>query len=74
MAYLEYFHKVVLAPGATNLKHPREIHFLVEYNINTSLTPGKQQPEMLNRFLLESSSTLIHAGYGSEFGLPGMLC
>lgn len=72
-AYLDYFHKVVLAPGATTSDILEKYIFSSEYNINDSLASGKQQPEMLNRFVEILIHPLIHAGYGAEFGLPGML-
>ncbi|KAG2121595.1 hypothetical protein DEU56DRAFT_918116 [Suillus clintonianus] len=72
-AYLDYFRKVVLAPGATISSTLEKYIFSSEYNINTSLAPGKQQPEMLNRFVEQVIHALIHAGYGAEFKLPGML-
>ncbi|KAJ8584666.1 hypothetical protein M405DRAFT_826375 [Rhizopogon salebrosus TDB-379] len=73
MGYLDYFHKVVLAPGVTISSVLEKYIFSSEYNINKSLAPGKQQPEMLNRFVEILIHPLIHAGYGAEFGLPGML-
>jgi len=73
MAYLNYYHKVVLAPGATISSILEKYIFSSEYNINPSLAPGKQQPEMLNRFVEILIHPLIHVGYGAEFGLLGML-
>jgi len=32
-----------------------------------------KQPQMLNRFLGGLLHPIIHAGYGAEFGIPGMV-
>ncbi|KAG1748197.1 hypothetical protein EDB19DRAFT_1905251 [Suillus lakei] len=72
-AYLDYFRNVVLASDATISSTLERYIFSPEYNINTSLPLGKQQPEMLNRFVEQAIHALIHTGYGAEFKLPGML-
>ncbi|KAH7886636.1 hypothetical protein F5I97DRAFT_1829234 [Phlebopus sp. FC_14] len=71
-AYLDYFHRVVLEPGATIPSLLEKYLFSEHYNIRTPME-GTQQPEMLNRFLEILVHPIIHVGYGAEFGLLGMI-
>lgn len=71
-AYLDYFHRVVLQPGATISDLIEKYVFSDHYNIRTP-KEGAQQPEMLNRFLEILLHPIIHVGYGAEFGLLGMI-
>ena len=47
------------------------------FSIDANLTPGENahghNPLMLSRFLGGFLHPLIHAGYGAEFGLPGLI-
>ena len=47
--------------------------FSEKFNFNSNLGEGKQQPEMLNRFLGGLLHPMIHTGYGCEFGLKGLV-
>lgn len=41
---------------------------------DANIVPGKKEkPMMLSRFLGGFLHPLIHAGYGVEFGLPGLV-
>lgn len=71
-AYIQYFHRVVLEPGATISNILEKYLFSEHYNIRRSIQ-GAQQPEMLNRFLEILLHPIIHVGYGAEFGIPGMI-
>jgi hypothetical protein len=46
--------------------------FDLKANFDSARSPDKQ-PEMLNRFFDGLVHPMIHAGYGFEFGLPGMV-
>ncbi|KIJ67238.1 hypothetical protein HYDPIDRAFT_107975 [Hydnomerulius pinastri MD-312] len=71
-AYLDYFHRVVLEPGATIPAILEKYLFSDHYNIRTP-KQGAEQPEMLNRFLEILIHPIIHVGYGAEFGIPGLI-
>ncbi|KAF9221054.1 hypothetical protein BS17DRAFT_738099 [Gyrodon lividus] len=71
-AYLDYFHRVVLEPGATIPAILEKYLFSDHYNIRTP-KQGPEQPEMLNRFLEILIHPIIHVGYGAEFGIPGLI-
>ncbi|KAL4062790.1 hypothetical protein V8B97DRAFT_2012212 [Scleroderma yunnanense] len=71
-AYIKYFHRVVLEPGATTSSILEKYLFSEHYNIRRPME-GAQQPEMLNRFLEVLLHPIIHVGYGAEFGIPGMI-
>lgn len=71
-AYLDYFHCIVLQPGATIPDIIEKYIFSDYYNIRMP-KEGTQQPEMLNRFLEILLHPIIHVGYGAEFGLLGMI-
>jgi len=71
-AYIQYFHRIVLEPGATISNILEKYLFSEHYNIRRSIQ-GAQQPEMLNRFLEILLHPIIHVGYGAEFGIPGMI-
>lgn len=49
-----------------------EYVFDLKVNFDPARAPDKQ-PEMLNRFFDGLIHPMIHAGYGFEFGLPGMV-
>ncbi|KAJ2913561.1 hypothetical protein MD484_g6850, partial [Candolleomyces efflorescens] len=72
--YLEFFE--------ASLKHDGISHTLEEYLFSPSANVGVKeglfdedapQPHMLARFFSGVVHPVIHAGYGLEFGLPGML-
>ncbi|KAF8550708.1 hypothetical protein OG21DRAFT_1499617 [Imleria badia] len=70
-AYLDYFHRVVLEPGATISTILEKYLFSPHYNVRK---PHQgEQPQMLNRFLEILIHPIIHAGYGAEFGIPGLI-
>ncbi|KAH0835666.1 hypothetical protein J3R83DRAFT_9419 [Lanmaoa asiatica] len=71
-AYLDYFHRVVLEPGATISTILEKYLFSPHYNVRTP-QQGAEQPQMLNRFLEILIHPIIHAGYGAEFGIPGLI-
>ncbi|KIJ58328.1 hypothetical protein HYDPIDRAFT_25852 [Hydnomerulius pinastri MD-312] len=71
-AWLKYFHRVVLEPGATTTSILEKYLFSDRYNIRYP-QQGKQQPQMLNRFMEILLHPIIHVGYGAEFGLPGLI-
>lgn len=71
-AYLDYFHRVVLAPGVTTSIVLEKYLFSSHYNVRTP-KQGAEQPQMLNRFLEILIHPIIHAGYGAEFGIPGLI-
>jgi Questin oxidase-like len=49
-----------------------EYLFDTKMNFDASRSGDKRQPEMLNRFLDGLLHPMIHAGYGVEFGIPGI--
>ncbi|KAG8215798.1 hypothetical protein J3R82DRAFT_7706 [Butyriboletus roseoflavus] len=71
-AYLNYFHRVVLEPGATISNILEKYLFSPHYNVRTP-QQGAEQPQMLNRFLEILIHPIIHAGYGAEFGILGLI-
>lgn len=70
-AYLEFFADVVQKKGFSGVLE--ECVFAPKMNFDDTLGVDKKQPEMLNRFLDGLTHPMIHAGYGTEFGLPGMI-
>jgi hypothetical protein len=70
-AYLTFFTKVVqeLGPDAALEKYV----FSPEANWDSTDKTGNKHPEMLNRFNSGLVHPMIHAGYGLEFKLPGMV-
>jgi len=69
-AYTTFFVKAIQEKGASATLD--EFIFSEKYNFQ----PGrdtKSQPEMLYRFVDGVWHSLIHCGYGLEFGLEGML-
>ncbi|KAG6329702.1 hypothetical protein ID866_9386 [Astraeus odoratus] len=70
-AYLKYFQRVVLEPGANIPDILEKYVFSEHYNIRRPME-GAQQPEMLNRFLEILLHPIIHVGYGAEFGIMGL--
>ncbi|KAG9308192.1 hypothetical protein JVU11DRAFT_12309 [Chiua virens] len=71
-AYLDYFHRVVLQPGANISDILEKYIFSSHYNVRTP-KQGTEQPEMLNRFLEILIHPIIHVGYGAEFGIMGLI-
>ncbi|KAF9230324.1 hypothetical protein BU15DRAFT_91136 [Melanogaster broomeanus] len=71
-SYLRYFQGVVLEPGASIPSALEKYIFSDHYNLRYP-QQGKQQPQMLNRFLEILLHPIIHVGYGVEFGLPGLI-
>lgn len=71
-AYLDYFHRVVLEPGATISKILEKYVFSSHYNVRTP-QQGAEQPQMLNRLLEILIHPIIHVGYGAEFGILGLI-
>lgn len=71
-AYLDYFHRVVLEPGATISTILEKYLFSSEYNVRTPWQDA-EQPQMLNRFLEILIHPIIHVGYGAEFGILGLI-
>lgn len=69
-AYLAFFSKVVLEKGAAVALE--EHIFSPKANFDPA-REGKNQPEMLNRFVSSLLHPMIHTGYGVEFGLLGMV-
>lgn len=70
-AYMKFFQDDVLEKGISAALE--KYIFSQKFNFDPSLPSGKQQPEMLSRFLSGLLHALIHTGHGAEFGLPGML-
>lgn len=71
-AYLDYFHRVVLEPGATISAILEKYLFSPHFNVRKP-QQGAEQPQMLNRFLEILIHPIIHAGYGAEFGILGLI-
>ncbi|KAF8130707.1 hypothetical protein EV363DRAFT_1333325 [Boletus edulis] len=71
-AYLDYFHRVVLEPGATISIILEKYIFSPHYNVRTP-QQGAEQPQMLNRLLEILIHPIIHVGYGAEFGILGLI-
>ncbi|KAG6373572.1 hypothetical protein JVT61DRAFT_6220 [Boletus reticuloceps] len=71
-AYLDYFHRVVLEPGATISTILEKYIFSLHYNVRTP-QQGAEQPQMLNRLLEILIHPIIHVGYGAEFGILGLI-
>ncbi|KAK7047455.1 hypothetical protein VNI00_006686 [Paramarasmius palmivorus] len=69
-AYMDFFTEVVREKGtAATLE---EYIFADKANFG-STNKDDQHPEMLNRFLGGLLHSIIHVGYGVEFGIPGMV-
>ena len=71
-AYLDYFHRVVLEPGADISTILEKYIFSPHYNVRTP-QQGAEQPQMLNRLLEILIHPIIHVGYGAEFGILGLI-
>ncbi|KAF8840460.1 hypothetical protein BDN67DRAFT_951623 [Paxillus ammoniavirescens] len=71
-AYLRYFQGIMLEPGVGIPSVLEKYLFSDNYNLRYP-QQGKQQPQMLNRFLEILLHPIIHVGYGAEFGLPGLI-
>jgi len=71
-AYLDYFHRVVLEPGATISTILEKYIFSPHYNVRPR-QQGAEQPQMLNRLLEILIHPIIHVGYGAEFGILGLI-
>jgi len=69
-AYLEFFSRLVLEKGAAAAIE--EYIFSPRVNVEQP-EPGKPPIKMLARFLAGVLHPMIHTGYGTEFGLPGMV-
>ncbi|KAH7882769.1 hypothetical protein F5I97DRAFT_2076034 [Phlebopus sp. FC_14] len=69
-AYVAFFCKLIDEKGAA--KTLEECIFSEKYNFQEGRAAGSQ-PEMLFRFMDGIMHPLIHAGYGVEFGIKGML-
>ncbi|EGN97426.1 hypothetical protein SERLA73DRAFT_57675 [Serpula lacrymans var. lacrymans S7.3] len=71
-AYLTFFTNALLEKGAAATLE--KFVFSDEYNYEApNLKDGQSQPKMLVRFYDALMHTMIHVGYGLEFGLMGMV-
>ncbi|GJE99831.1 hypothetical protein PsYK624_161040 [Phanerochaete sordida] len=70
-AYVAFFSRLLLSGMDNALQSV--MHDYV-FSTNANLVPGKsgKKPLMLSRFHTAVLHPLIHAGYGAEFGLPGL--
>ncbi|EKM51237.1 uncharacterized protein PHACADRAFT_263270 [Phanerochaete carnosa HHB-10118-sp] len=75
-AYVSFFSSKLLDKAAGKNAIQRVLEDYV-FSVDANLTPGKsangQKPLVLARFLGGFLHPLIHAGYGAEFGLPGLI-
>ncbi|EKM48982.1 uncharacterized protein PHACADRAFT_202161 [Phanerochaete carnosa HHB-10118-sp] len=75
-AYASFFSSKLLDKAAGKNVIQRVLEDYV-FSIDANLTPGKsangQRPLILARFLSGFMHPHIHAGYGAEFGLPGLI-
>jgi hypothetical protein len=62
----------MLEPGVGISSVLEKYIFSDNYNLRYP-QQGKQQPQMLNRFMEILLHPIIHVGYGAEFGLPGLI-
>ncbi|KLO05053.1 hypothetical protein SCHPADRAFT_839823 [Schizopora paradoxa] len=73
-AYLKYFTQMLSQEKVDFGDILEKYIFSEKFNFDkTRKDAGKPQPEMLNRFLAGLLHPMIHAGYGVEFGLGGIL-
>ncbi|KAJ8081515.1 hypothetical protein PM082_007360 [Marasmius tenuissimus] len=68
-AYVDFFTKIVTRDGSS--KALEDYIFSLTANFGRKNKDG-QHPQMLSRFEAGIMHGHIHAGYGAEFGLPGM--
>ena len=66
-AYLDFFKNQVAEKGT-----PRVLEEWV-FSREVNISSGEKQPKMLARLLDALVHSMIHLGYGLEFGLPGMV-
>ncbi|KAF5319757.1 hypothetical protein D9619_008628 [Psilocybe cf. subviscida] len=66
-AYLSFFTSEIIDKGKTHATMLEEYVFSADANFD-----GGKNPQMLTRFCDGLLHPLIHAGYGVEFGLPGI--
>ncbi|KAF8881611.1 hypothetical protein BD779DRAFT_1675363 [Infundibulicybe gibba] len=68
-AYLQFFKEAVREKGTKAVLE----EYVFSPQANFVQDKGDKQPEMLSRFVGGLLHPFIHAGYGTEFGLPGMV-
>ncbi|KAJ3828688.1 hypothetical protein F5880DRAFT_1621049 [Lentinula raphanica] len=71
-AYLDFFDNVVQEYDGNAARLLEDYIFAADANFGKTLENG-QHPQMLCRFLASILHSMIHFGYGVEFGLPGMM-
>ncbi|KAJ3511899.1 hypothetical protein NLJ89_g3834 [Agrocybe chaxingu] len=71
-AYMQFLVQFIKEKGATAALE--EFVFSRRANVGPSANiPTEKQPQILSRFLAGLVHSMIHVGYGAEFGLSGMV-
>ncbi|KAH6905243.1 hypothetical protein BKA70DRAFT_1108313, partial [Coprinopsis sp. MPI-PUGE-AT-0042] len=71
--YLEFFADYIEKNGLGKTLEDWVFSTRANVGRESANLPEDKQPRMLARFISGAQHPIIHAGYGAEFGLPGML-
>jgi hypothetical protein len=65
-AYLRFFNDLIVV-------QKKDVRAVLDEFVFSDRSPSGKNPQLLSRFFGGLIHSLIHVGYGLEFGLPGMI-